>query len=154
MAPGWTCEQPQFAERLSVLSIQWSHNFSREECLALAESLCSDDDDTPGIMTIESFTAAVEYGIVTSQSLSQVQLKTASEAVGGDNRDTRVPRQGVVYKAVDFECGGVKDDRSASADEEREETAADAAATTGDTNRTDGLCRAVSVLKIAASQAR
>lgn len=82
----------QFAEKLSVLSIQWSDNVSREECLALAESLCCRDDGESNdgdaqrqqhhgscspwattqakrgrsattIITVDSFREAAEYGV-------------------------------------------------------------------------------------------
>lgn len=50
----------QFAERLSVLSMQWSGNFSPEDCLALAETFSEEDD--PNLITIGSFNSAVSVG--------------------------------------------------------------------------------------------
>lgn len=54
--------QPKFARRLSVLSMEWSGNFSKEEYLALAQDLS--EEDTPGVVTLESFTCAAKTGAV------------------------------------------------------------------------------------------
>ncbi|CAM9470835.1 unnamed protein product, partial [Hapterophycus canaliculatus] len=51
---------PEFARRLSVLSMEWSGNFSKEEHLALAQHIA--DEDIPGMITLESFRFATEAG--------------------------------------------------------------------------------------------
>lgn len=50
----------KFARRLSVLSMEWSGNFSKEEYLALAQDIV--DDDVPDTITLESFRFAAEAG--------------------------------------------------------------------------------------------
>eukprot|EP00752_Nemacystus_decipiens_P014298 g12718.t1 len=52
----------KFARRLSVLSMEWSGNFSKEEYLALAQDLS--EEDTPGVITLESFMSAAKSGAV------------------------------------------------------------------------------------------
>ncbi|CAN0132093.1 unnamed protein product, partial [Ectocarpus sp. 8 AP-2014] len=52
----------EFARRLSTLSMEWSGNFSKEEYLALAQDI--GEGDTPGIVTLESFTVVAESGSV------------------------------------------------------------------------------------------
>ncbi|CAM9291927.1 unnamed protein product [Scytosiphon promiscuus] len=52
---------PEFARRLSVLSMEWSGNFSKEEYLALAQDIS--DEDLPGTITLESFRFAAEVGV-------------------------------------------------------------------------------------------
>lgn len=52
----------KFARRLSILSMEWSGNFFKEEYLALAQDI--GEEDTPGIVTLESFKGAVEAGSV------------------------------------------------------------------------------------------
>lgn len=53
---------PKFARRLSVLSMEWSGSFSREEYLAFAYIIA--EEDNPGVITMESFKRAVEFGSV------------------------------------------------------------------------------------------
>lgn len=42
--------------------MEWSGNFSQEEYLALAQELS--EEDTPGIVTLESFKGAAMHGLV------------------------------------------------------------------------------------------
>lgn len=77
---------------MSILSIQWSDNFSREECLALAEKLCQDgpatagpatDTMNAGVVTLDSFRNAVLLGSVSQPS--------PSRGVNGNNNNNKQP---------------------------------------------------------------
>ncbi|CAM9202859.1 unnamed protein product [Ectocarpus fasciculatus] len=88
----------EFARRLSTLSMEWSGNFSKEEYLALAQDI--GQEDTPGIVSLESFKGAAEAGslhlcpehsplrsekgtVVDSAPAAKVALQDASGLDGG-----------------------------------------------------------------------
>lgn len=88
----------KFARRLSTLSMEWSGNFSKEEYLALAQDI--GQEDTPGIVSLESFKGAAEAGslhlcpeysplrsekgtVVDSAPAAKVPLQDASGLDGG-----------------------------------------------------------------------
>lgn len=60
--PSITASFSKFAKKLSVLSMEWSGSFSREEYLALAHIIA--EEDNPGVITLESFKRAADLGSV------------------------------------------------------------------------------------------